>query len=354
MKDSLYIALQYIRYHRKKSLVLIACVVLISALPLIMQLLFSESERQLMARADATPLVIGSKGSALDLVMNTLYFSDEHPEPISMAAANRIDDSGLALPIPVYARFTARNLPIVGTSLDYFEFRNLQVAAGRPFGFVGECVLGAAAADKLELQVGDSLVSSPETVFNIAGIYPLKMKIVGVLSPSYTADDLAVFTDIKTTWIIQGLGHGHQDVTRLTDPTLVLSRSGGNVAATAKLYQYNEITEQNMDSFHFHGDTSVYPLSAVIAAPYDSKSGTILRGRFLGKDEQLQIVKPSETITRLLETIFRIKNVLDAVVLIDAIATLLALVLDFTLSQRLRSREVETIFRIGCSRLTIA
>jgi putative ABC transport system permease protein len=159
--------------------------------------------------------------------------------------------------------------------------------------------------------------------------------------------------DLKTAWIIQGLGHGHEDVVKIKDPTLILKRTEDNVAATAKLYHYTEITQDNIGSFHFHGDTSIYPITAVIAAPYDTKSGTILRGRYLSAEETHQIVKPSEVIDGLLQNIFRIKNVLDAVISVVALATILAIVLVFALSLRLRQREIQTIFKLGCSRMTI-
>ena len=41
-------------------------------------------------------------------------------------------------------------------------------------------------------------------------------------------------------------------------------------------------------------------------------------------------------------------------ILVVGIATLLALTLVFALSLRLRQREVQTIFKLGCSRSTIA
>jgi putative ABC transport system permease protein len=130
--------------------------------------------------------------------------------------------------------------------------------------------------------------------------------------------------------------------------------SKSNVAATAKLFHYTEITEKNMASFHFHGSLAAYPISAVIAVPYDAKSGTILRGRYLSKAETQVIVKPEEVIDGLLQNIFRIKNVLDAVIAVVALATVLAVILVFALSLRLRQREIQTIFKIGCSRMTIA
>jgi putative ABC transport system permease protein len=354
MIDSLYIAWKYISYNKIKTVTLVACITLISFLPLALQLLLDESERQLLSRAESTSLVVGAKGSALDLVMNSLYFGDEVPELITMEASERLLDNDLAIPIPIYVRFRARGNPIVGTTLDYFEFRGMKVADGQGMTTLGDCVLGARVAEELDLGPGDSLVSSPETLFDIAGVYPLKMKIVGVLAKTHTSDDLAVFTDIKTTWVIQGLGHGHEDMTKTEDQTVVLRRNESNVTANAKLEHFTEITEANIDSFHFHGNTSIYPATAVIAVPYDEKSGTILRGRYLSSEETHQIVKPVEVIDGLLQNIFRIKNVLDAVISVVALATIMALVLVFALSLRLRQREIQTIFKLGCRKMTIA
>ncbi|MDJ0820122.1 MAG: hypothetical protein QNJ58_28220, partial [Desulfobacterales bacterium] len=89
MIDSIYIAWQYVRYNRIKTIVLIACITLISFLPFALELLLNESEQQLKSRAVKTPLVVGKKGSALDLVMNSLYFGEDVPELMTLAAADR-------------------------------------------------------------------------------------------------------------------------------------------------------------------------------------------------------------------------------------------------------------------------
>ena len=304
MRDSLYVAWRYVCFNKAKTAILVACITLIAFLPVSLQLLLNESERQLLSRADSTPLVLGAKGSSLDLAMNSLYFTDEVPELITMQASHKVAETDLAVPIPMYVRFKARGHPIVGTTLDYFDFRGIHVAQGRMLAMLGECVLGAEVAEGLALKPGDSLTSSPETLFDIAGVYPLKMQVVGVLARSYTSDDLAVFVDLNTAWVIQGLGHGHQDMAKVKDPTLVLKRSKGNVAATAKLEHFTEITKANLDSFHFHGDLAEYPITAVIAVPHDLKSGTLLRGRYLAMDQTMQIVKPKDIIEGLLQSMF--------------------------------------------------
>ena len=359
MIDSLYIAWRYVSFNWARTLTLIACVTLIAVLPLSLELLLDESERQLLERAETTPLVVGAKGSELDLVMNSLYFGDTVPELISMAQLDEVKATGLAVPVPMYVRFKARGAPIVGTSLDYFDLRGLKIAQGRQFALLGEAVIGASVATELGLGPGDDLLSSPETLFDLAGVYPLKMRITGVLAPTNSADDLAVFVDVKTAWVVQGLVHGHQDLSKVTDPTLVMDRSEGKVTATAKLAQYTQITPQNINSFHFHGDPADYPITAVIVVPRDQKAGAILRGRYVaaGVDTDVlsgQVAVPSDVVGELLANIFRIKSVLDAVILVVALATALALILVFALSLRLRQREIQTMFKLGCSRLMTA
>jgi putative ABC transport system permease protein len=71
MIDSLYIAWKYIAFNKVKTATLVACITLIAFLPVALEHLLNESERQLMSRAVSTPLVVGAKGSALDLMMWT-------------------------------------------------------------------------------------------------------------------------------------------------------------------------------------------------------------------------------------------------------------------------------------------
>jgi putative ABC transport system permease protein len=351
--DSLYLSWRYICHNKARTATLVACITLIAFLPLALDLLLDRSEEQLMSRAESTPLLVGAKGSALDLSMNTLYFGDQVPELIPMKASDKIMDSDLAISVPMYVRYKARGFPIVGTTFDYFEFRKLVVEKGEMLTLLGDCIVGATVANALGLSPGSSLVSSPESLFDLTGVYPLKMKVKGILKRTYTPDDIAVFVDLKTAWIIQGLMHGHKDVKKDGDKSVILKKTDQNITANAKLFQYTEITEKNMDSFHFHGDTSSYPLTAVMVFPNDKKSGTILMGRYLSKEESLQIIKPRDVIAGLMETIFRFKNILDAVIMMVGLATLLAIILVFALSLRLRQAEIQTIFRLGCQKMTM-
>ena len=122
---------------------------LIVYLPVALRVLVQQSAAELTARAESTPLLVGAKGSPLELALNSLYLESETPELTTYAEVTRVAGTGLAQAIPLYVRFRVRNQPIVGTSLEYFGFRGLQVAEGRPLTMLGECVLAVALAGAL-------------------------------------------------------------------------------------------------------------------------------------------------------------------------------------------------------------
>ena len=353
MSDVLYLAWRYLAFHRLKTTLLIGAVTLAIYLPLGLGVLLEQSAGQLMGRAEATPLLVGSRGSQLELVLNSLYFRSQPPKVATYSEVDRIRETGLATAIPLFVRFRAREHTVVGTTIDYFEFRETGLAEGRFMATLGECVLGSETARSLNLKTGDTLVTSPENVFDLAGVYPLKMKIVGVLAPSHTPDDEAVFTDIKTTWIIQGLGHGHQDLSSPDAEDGVLKREGKTVIANASVVQYNEITEENRDSFHFHGDQGGFPVTGILAVPKDKKSGVLLQGRYQAVDDISQITRPKEVIEELLDTVFTVRAFVVAGLGLVGTATLVTTGLVFMLSVQLRHREFLTMARLGGSRLRV-
>lgn len=353
MRDDFYIAWRYVRFHTWRSVLLVVALTLILYIPLALRTVVTVSERQLLARAESTPILLGAKGSSLDLAVSSLYFESKPLDPVGNGERASVRDTGYATAVPLHVRYQARGFPIVGTAIEYFRFRNLTVEQGQMLTRLGDCVLGASVARRLNLGPGDSLVSSPENLFDLAGVYPLKMRVTGVLAPNNSPDDGAVFVDVRTAWIIEGLGHGHQDLAEAAPTDVLLPSDDEVVRANAKLVQYTEITDDNVDSFHFHGEVDDFPLTALLLIPEDKKSEDLLRGRYLDH-AQYQIVRPIEVVRGLLETIFRIEGALQAGYLFMGAGAALLTVLVISLSMRLRERELRTLHKLGCSRRKVA
>ncbi len=353
MSDIFYLSLQYIRYHKKKLMVLTFAITLVSWLPLAMQSIVEQTAEQLSARANSTPLVIGAPGSPLELSLGSLYFRTKTPNSLPYAELAKVAASGYAQAIPLYYRFNAQGNPIVGTNIDYLVHRQLQIAKGRHVAVLGDAVLGADVAKKMALGVGDYVISSPESVFDIAGVYPLKMKVVGILQPAFSPDDQAIFVDIKTTWVIQGLGHGHQELNNKASMAQILKKDGDNIVANASVNQYNQITAENADSFHFHGDNNQRPISAIIPVPFDKKSQALLLGKYLEEQGRVQIVRSPKVVNELLDTVFTVRDYIVVGIAMVGIATAIVAALVFFLSLRLRKGERFTLARIGASKIQI-
>jgi len=344
----LYLAWRYLVFHRWKTVVLVAALTLILFLPVGLRVLVRQGAERLVARAVATPLLVGAPGSPTELVLSSLYFESDVQETLPYSEAARIRDTGLAEAIPLHVRFRVRDQPIVGTTPEYFAFRGLHAVDGRFAAVLGEAVLGDRAARDLGVAVGDHVISSPESLFDIAGVYPLRMPVVGVLAPSDSPDDDAVFVDVKTAWVIQGLGHGHEDLSRPEAAPGVLEREGNVVIGNASVVQYNEITAENIDSFHFHGDPSRFPLTAVIAVPRDEKASALLQGRYQ-EVPAVRMVRPEVVMGDLLATVFTVERYVVAGAVGVGLATLATVVLVFLLSLRQRARERETLEKIGAA-----
>ncbi|MEH6570141.1 MAG: ABC transporter permease [Halioglobus sp.] len=328
-------------------------ITLVSWLPIAIQSIVDQTAVQLLDRADSTPLLIGARGSPLELSLGSLYFRTKAPNTLSYAELKTVEATGYASAIPLYYRFRVQNYPIVGTSHDYFDYRDLHLAKGRSLALLGEAVIGAKIADTMGLGVGDYVISSPESVFDLAGVYPLKMPVVGVLAPSFSPDDETVFVDIKTTWVIQGLGHGHQDLNNKKAMGQILKRQGDNIVANASVRQFNEITPDNLDSFHFHGDNAANPISAIIPVPRDEKSSALLLGHYLEERDDVQIVRSARVIGELLDTVFTVRDYIVVGIAIVAVATATVAMLVFYLSLQLRRSERFTLARIGASRMQV-
>ena len=348
----IFLGMRYVQRNRAKVTLLIAAFTLVWLLPLSIGLLVKRAETQLRARAVETPLLLGKAGSALELTFNGLYFTKPAITTLSYRQVEEVRESGLAEAIPLYARFSASGYRIVGTSLEYFDFRGLEYAEGRPLLRLGECVIGATVAEREGLKEGDSLISSPETLFDLAGVYPLKMKVVGVLAPSGTPDDGAVFVDPKTTWIIEGLGHGHVEAAESSADQRLKADGSDAVKLNASVVQYNEVTPENAASFHFHGETGDNPITSIIVIPNDAKSQAIIKGRY-APNEELQLISPEEEMDELFATVFSVQQLVLWLLGVVGAATLLIGGLVFLLSYRLRREEFGHLRRLGADIATL-
>ncbi|MBI1372169.1 MAG: ATP-binding cassette domain-containing protein [Phycisphaera sp.] len=344
------LALREARYQWVRTAILVACVAVVVFLPLAVRVITSRAQAELRRRAEATPIVLGAPASRFDLTLHALYFRTPVRSAVTFGDAARVRDTGWAEAYPLNVTHTARGYPVVGTTLEYLDFRGLRVARGHGLTRLGDCVLGADVADALGVGPDDHLMSDADNVFDIAGAYPLNMRVTGVLRRTHTPDDGAVFVDIHTAWVITGIGHGHVDA-KTADPIAIAkpaTDADGNIVMQPGVVEFQQITDENIASFHFHGDPATFPVTAIVSVPHDEKSATLLSARF--SDGAVVALRPAEVIAEMGQMVFKVRRVFDGVVALVVGATLLLVALVVALTLRLRRREMDTMFKLGCAR----
>ena len=297
-------------------------------------------------------MIFGAKGDRFDLILNSLFFRGSSTNKISIRDYQLLSKENRGLAIPLNLGFSAKGYPLVGTTPEYFESRNITLASGTLPLRNGEVTLGNSCAKKLGLNTGGFILTDQVNLYDLSASYPIRLKVSGVLEKSNTADDEALFVNLQSSWIIEGIGHGHIKLDENTSKENVLSESKSSITANSSLENYIEITDLNIDQFHFHQEKQNLPISSVLIFPSNFKDRTILKGKY-NQHLSLQPLIPSETANEILNVIFKIENLLNASFILSGLAATLFLITLILLSLQLRKNEFKTLHLIGCDRLTV-
>ena len=339
MRHAAFLALAYMRHHRGKTAVMVAAVALTLLLPIAVTIFVRAYEKELGERAATTPMVVGAKGNRFDLVLQALYFRSGSIDTVPAQLAKDIAASKDVSALPMHVRFTAQGEPVVGTHLEaYFDFRELHLAQGAMPTRLGQAIVGHHTARRLKLLPGDRITTDQQNPYDLTRNMPIRLQVTGILAPTGTPDDDAVFTSLETCWLIGGHAHGHALQVHDNEAT----HRAANMAV--------DVTDDNAHTFHFHGDISQLPLSAVIVVPQTAKARTLLMARYTQGTPGVQALDPPTVMGELLGIVLRVKRFFDANVALVGVATAMLLGLVVMLSLKLRAAERRTLHLLGGGR----
>ncbi|MCA8987220.1 MAG: hypothetical protein KDA78_06245 [Planctomycetaceae bacterium] len=344
-----FLSAQYARFYSGRSLLLIIGLALAFSLPVTTRFLAAVAANTLSERARDYPFLVGSPGSPTDLVTHALYYRNRSASELTYAAVTELKQDDLVTVLPLHLGHFSGDYPIVGAASGFLKHRNVQYQAGGTWERMGDCILGANVARNLGLSVGGSVISNQESFINPAGALPLKMRITGILAKTGSPDDEAIFVSLETAWLIDGIGHGHEESlhTESTDPD-----SSQHASLEARGTPFLEVTSENINQFHFHGSRDSFPMTCALAVPVDSRSGTIWEGRIRQQD-QFMLVRPAEVIEGLVTTLVDMQRVIDAIATIVGMIVLMLIVVIVMLSQQMRREEFETYRALGIERAVL-
>lgn len=170
-------------------------------------LLNNQIEQQLQANLRGVDMVVGSKGSPLQLILSSIYHIDNPTGNIPYSEAIKIDNNSLVdLTVPLSYGDSYNGFRIVGTTHQYPELYEMSLNKGRLWSRSLEVVLGSTVAQIHQLKIGDTFYGTHGLIEGGHVHDEYAYEVVGIFNPSYTILDQLILTNTQSVWQV----HNHE------------------------------------------------------------------------------------------------------------------------------------------------
>ena len=205
------------------------------------------SEKQLSDTFDRNiqdiDLVLGAKGSPLQLILANVYHVDAPTGNIRLVDAQKvIRHPYIEEGIPLAYGDNYRGFRIVGSTAAYLDHYNAALREGRRMGAPFEVVIGQQVAETTGLKVGDTFFSAHGLQDETDVHTDKTFTVVGVLAESQSVIDQLLHCSIETIWAVHD-GHGETVAESDREITAVLLKKRNPLAV---LTIPNVIRDSNM------------------------------------------------------------------------------------------------------------
>jgi putative ABC transport system permease protein len=157
--------------------------------------------RQLARDARGIDLVVGAKGSPLQLILSALYHVDVPTGNVPLAALDQLRGNRLvAQVIPVSLGDNYRGFRIVGTEPALLEHYGARFASGATWSGPMQAVIGSEVARVTGVAAGGVLNGTHGLAQGGAVHEEARYEVVGVLARSGTVLDRLILTDKASVW----------------------------------------------------------------------------------------------------------------------------------------------------------
>ncbi|WP_164112926.1 MULTISPECIES: ABC transporter permease [Sphingobacterium] len=170
-------------------------------------------EKQLENNSKNVDLVIGAKGSPMQLILSSLYHVDNPTGNISLAEANKIAENPFVqLAVPISLGDNYKGHRIIGTDTSFMGLYELKMADGKLWSKSFEIVLGAEVARKHQLKIGDEIHSAHGLSADAHVHDDHPFKVVGILSPARSVVDNLILSNLASVWEVHGIAHDGEHI----------------------------------------------------------------------------------------------------------------------------------------------
>lgn len=164
-------------------------------------ILKTQFQQQIDANLAGVDMVLGAKGSPMQLILSAVYQVDSPTGNINYSEARRwMKHPFVEQAIPLSYGDAVKGYRIVGTTPEYLDKFNGKFQDGAVFSADFEVVVGAFAAKKLNLKTGDTFFSTHGLADGGSAHETHPYRVTGILQSSGTVLDNLIICNLESVW----------------------------------------------------------------------------------------------------------------------------------------------------------
>ena len=274
-------------------------------------------------------MVVGAKGSPLQLILSSVYHIDSPTGNISLEEAEKISKNRMVgSSIKLLYGDNFKGYRIVGAEKKFIELYNGKIKKGKNLSKSFEVLVGSKVYSKLKIDIGDDLISSHGLRETGESHEDQSFKVVGLLEPSNSVIDQLIITLPQSVWDVHG-NHDHEEEHE---------------------HDHEEEHEHDHDKEHQHDDREI----TAMLIKFKSPMNIIQFPRQINETTNLQAAVPSYEISRLFKLFGFGIETLSYLAYLIIIVSGFSLFINLFNSMRERKYEMALIRTLGASRLQLS
>ena len=266
-------------------------------------------------------MVVGAKGSPLQLILSSVYHIDSPTGNISLEDAENISKNRMVgSSIKILYGDNHKGFRIVGAEKKFIELYKGVIKEGKEWNSPYEVLVGSKVYEKLKINLGDNLVSSHGLRETGQSHDEGTFKVVGLLEPSNSVIDQLIITSPESVWDIHDT-HNHKND-----------------------------DEHDHENEHAHDDREI----TAMLIKFKSPMNIIQFPRQINENTNLQAAVPSYEISRLFKLFGFGIETLSYLAYLIIIVSGFSLFINLFNSMRERKYEMALIRTLGASRFQLS
>lgn len=269
-------------------------------------LVSTQLQDEIRKNAQGIDLVVGAKGSPLQLILANIFHIDFPTGNIDLKEAAKVSRSRyIDKTVPLSLGDSYAGFRIVGTTDAYSKLYDGKLVEGTWMVRPMDAVVGAEVAKKLQLTIGDTFESQHGLSEEGEDHGELSFVVVGVMETSNSVLDRLILTPLESVWLV----HGHDEEVKPTKTDSLHEIPHLGISVTEEQFQKEQIT--------------------ALLISYRSPMGAVMLPRSINSQSSLQAASPAYETARLFNIIgvgVQVFNILGVlIIIISAISVFVAL-----------------------------